>query len=372
MAVHNPANERIKRQYFSYLKEAKRQSETTVDAVAKALSRFEADTKFRDFKAFHFEQAIAFKKRLSEQISDASGEKLSKATLHSTLAHLKRFFQWLAGQPGYKSRLQYCEADYFNLSDKDTRVATARREKSFPTLEQVKHVIAIMPSDTEIEQRNRALIAFTLLTGARDSAIASMKLKHVNLAAGSVFQDAREVNTKFSKTFTTFFFPVGPEIRQIVEDWMNYLRQEKLWGNDDALFPATRVTVGEECRFRVIGLDRKHWSNAAAIRKIFRDAFQAAALPYFNPHSLRSTLVRLGEILCRTPEEFKAWSQNLGHEEVLTTFYSYGEVGNRRQGEIIRKLAQPQHMESSSVEEIADAVARKLGVSTKELASREP
>ena len=28
-----------------------------------------------------------------------------------------------------------------------------------------------MPSETEIDQRNRALIAFTLLTGARDSAL---------------------------------------------------------------------------------------------------------------------------------------------------------------------------------------------------------
>jgi integrase/recombinase XerD len=59
------------------------------------------------------------------------------------------------------------------------------------------------------ERRNRALVAFTLLTGARDSAIASMKLKHVDLKEGCVQQDAREVKTKFSKTFTTYFFPVG-------------------------------------------------------------------------------------------------------------------------------------------------------------------
>jgi len=362
MAVHNPANERIKRQYFAYLKEAKRQSEATVDAVAKALSRFEADTKFRDFKVFHFEQAIAFKKRLSEQVSDVSREKLSKATLHSTLAHLKHFFQWLAWQPGYKSRLQYSDADYFNLSEKDSRVATARREKSFPTLEQVKHVIVIMPTGTDIERRNRALVAFTLLTGARDSAIASIKLKHVDLVAGKVYQDAREVNTKFSKTFTTYFFPVGDDIRAIVEAWVNHLRQEKLWGNDDPLFPATQVAVGEERRFQVVGLDRKHWSNATAIRKIFREAFQVAGLPYFNPHSLRNTLVQLGETVCKTPEEFKAWSQNLGHEKVLTTFCSYGQVASARQGEIIRDLAKPQQIESSRVEEIADAVARKLGV----------
>lgn len=115
--MHNPINERTKRQYFAFLKEAKRQSEATVDAVAKALARFEADTKLRDFRAFHFEQAIAFKRRLAEQRSQATGGKLSKATLHATLAHVKRFFQWLAGQPGYKSRLKYSDAEYFNLSN---------------------------------------------------------------------------------------------------------------------------------------------------------------------------------------------------------------------------------------------------------------
>ncbi len=67
MATHNASNERIKRGYFIFLKEAKRQSEDSVDAVAKALARFEAATRYRDFKAFHFEQAVAFKKQLAEQ-----------------------------------------------------------------------------------------------------------------------------------------------------------------------------------------------------------------------------------------------------------------------------------------------------------------
>jgi site-specific recombinase XerD len=205
MKKHNPANERIKRRYFAFLKEAKRHSEPTVDAAAKALSRFEAYTRYRDFKAFHFQQAVAFKRNLAEQTGQRSGKKLSKATLHATLIQLKRFFQWLAWQPGYKSRVQYADAEYFNLSDKDARIATAKRQQRVPTMEQIKHVINTMRSETEIERRNRALVAFTLLTGARDRAIASMKLKHVDLIAGCVNQDAREVETKFSKTFTTYF-----------------------------------------------------------------------------------------------------------------------------------------------------------------------
>ena len=43
------------------------------------------------------------------------------------------------------------------------------------------------------------------------------------------------------------------------------------------------------------------------------------------------------------PEEMKAWSQNLGHADVLTTFTSYGEVPLHRQKELI---------ESQSVEQL--------------------
>jgi integrase len=360
MKKHHPVNERIKRKYFAYLKEAKRHGEPTVDAAAKALNRFEVYTKFKDFKAFHFQQAIAFKRHLAEQKGQRSGEKLSKATLLATLTQLKRFFQWLAWQPGYKSRVQYADAEYFNLSDKDTRIATAKRQQKFPTLEQIKHVLNKMPVGNEIERRNRALVAFTLLTGARDSAIASLKLKHMDLIAGCVNQDAREVKTKFSKTFSTFFFPVGEEVQEIVTEWVSYLRNEKLWGNDEPLFPATRVALGPDRQFTPAGLTRNHWSNATPIRTIFREAFISAGLPYFNPHSFRNTLGQLGEKVCKTPEDFKAWSQNLGHEKVLTTFLSYGEVTCQRQGEIIRKLATPQNNMPTDADEIAEAVYKKF------------
>ena len=247
MTTHNPNNERIKRRYFAYLKEAKRHSEATIDAVAKALSLFEADRKQRAFKAFHVEQAVAFKRHLAQQRIARSGQPLSKATMYATVTHLKRFFQWLAGQPGYKSKLHYSDAEYFNLSEKDTRVATARREQLAPTIEQIKHVISLMPNETEIQWRNRALLAFAFLTGARDSAMASMKLKHVDLVAGSVCQDAREVKTKFSKTFTTYFFPVGDEIHQN--------------GQRLGALSATGEALGERCS-ALSGDPNRSWSRA--------------------------------------------------------------------------------------------------------------
>ena len=339
MPKANAANARIKREYFTYLKEAQRRDESSIDAVAKALARFEEANRHKDFKTFHRAQAVAFKHKLDKQPAVRSGKPLSRATVNSTLSALRAFFVWLAGQPGYKSRLSYADADYFNLAEKYVRIAKAARHKAFPSLEQVHHVIAAMSTGTDIELRNRALIAFTLLTGARDGALATFRLKHVDLAQSRVDQDARDVNTKASKTFETWFFPVGGNAIQIVQDWCEHLRTGLLWSDQDPLFPPTQIGLGENGGFVPVGLRRGEcWHGAGPIRDIFRNAFTAAGLPYFNPHSLRDTLVQLGEQVCTTPEQFKAWSQNLGHSRVMTTLTSYGTVAPHRQAELIRGL----------------------------------
>jgi site-specific recombinase XerD len=175
MAKHSAANARIKREYFTYLKEAQRRDEGSIDAVAKALARFEDANGHKDFKTFHRAQAVAFKQKLDKQPAIRTGKPLSRATVNSILSALRAFFVWLAGQPGYKSRLSYADADYFNLAEKDVRIAKAARHKAFPSLEQVHHVIAAMPTGTAIELRNRALVAFALLTGARDGALAKAR-----------------------------------------------------------------------------------------------------------------------------------------------------------------------------------------------------
>lgn len=340
MAKHNAANTRIKREYFDYLKEAQRRDEQSIDQVAKAISRFEEATGHKDFKQFHREQAKAFKRRLDGERNARTGKPLARATVHSTLSALRTFFIWLAGQPSYKSRIAYADADYFNLSEKDVRIAKATREKPVPTLDQVQHVLATMPAGTDIEKRNRALIAFALLTGARGAALASLKLKHVDLRQGCVFQDARDVRTKGSKTFTTWFCPVGGDALQIAEDWCEHLRSALLWGDDDPLFPKTQMGLGEQGGFTATGLAREHWSGTGPIRAIYKLAFATAGLPYFNPHCFRDALTTLGMQICRNAEDLKAWSQNIGHERVLTTLTSYGKVSAARQAELIRGLGQ--------------------------------
>ena len=111
-------------------------------------------------------------------------------------------------------------------------------------------------------------------------------------------------------------------------------------GLGDPLFPKTKIVQGADRKFQTAGLERLCWSNATPIRSIFRNAFVAAGLPYFNPHSFRNTLARLGLQRCPMGEQFQAWSQNLGHEKMLTTFTSYGKLDRLQQRDILKSLWQ--------------------------------
>jgi integrase len=206
-----------------------------------------------------------------------------------------------------------------------------------------------MPYTTIIEQRDRALVAFTLMTGCRDGATVSLKLQHIDLCKGCVALDAREVDTKNSKSFTTFFMPVGEDIRAMFEAWVALLTDGQKWGPSDPLFPAPLMGHDPLNGFCVVGIKREHWTTTNAVRRIFQDAFKRANLPPFHPHSFRHTLAQLGEQICQTPEEFKAWSQNLGHEHVMTTFNSYGNVAADRQAAIIQGLGNPAQREADDL-----------------------
>ncbi len=362
MIKHNAKNERIKHRYFKYLREAKRYSPQSVDGIAQALSRFERHMKYQDFKKFHIDKAVAFKRYLAEEINLKTGKPLSKSTRLTILNSLKRFFLWLADQPGYRSRLNYSDSEYFNLSEKETRAAKASHARPVPTLQQIRHVLTLMPTGTDIEKRDRALVAFTMLTGSRDGATISLKLKHIDLEHRKVDFDGRDVATKFSKSFVTWFFPVGGDIESIFVDWIEYIKGEKLFGYEDPIFPKTAVVHKPGIGFQAGGLSREHWTTTATVREIFSRSFALAGLPYANPHSFRNTLAQLGEEVCKTPEEFKAWSQNIGHEKVMTTFTSYGAVQPKRQAEIIAGLRNCQHVTSSDhmLNELTDLVAAKM------------
>lgn len=357
-------NARIKRKYLQWLETAKGMTPATADQVAAAISAFEKSTNGKDFAAFHIEQPQKFQRDLKAAINARTGKPLAKSTIRSRLMAVKSFFKWLADQQGYKSRVSHSDCEYFNVTANDRRIATAERKQNVPSVEQIHHVIGAAPHETAIQKRDRAVIAFTFLTGMRDAAIASLPLGKVSPERREVFQDARQVKTKNAKTMTTYFFPVGGDAEEIVAEWVRFLRAELLFADTDPLFPKTKTGLNEEGVFAPIDLTRDYWSDAAGIRRIFRERFEAAGLPYANPHSVRKTLMQLAFRKQLDPEALKAWSQNLGHEDLATSLNSYGKVTDWRTSEIMERLAnvsEAQEQEAPPLEVLAwiESMARR-------------
>lgn len=336
MTTINPSNERQKRAYFYHLREAEGLSERTIDSTARVIAEFEAFTKGRDFRQFTAKDAGNFRRKLLANGGRQRAELSSRATVHTKLLAIAKFFRWLAGQPRFRSRINFSDVAHFSLSLRDARIAAARREQPTPTLEQVLHVIRSMPSTSDLEKRDRALMACMLLTGIRVGAVISMRLKHVRADRLGIDQDARDMQVKFGKSFPTFFFPVGDDIRQMFLDYVDYVRAELLWGEDDPLFPRCKQGGG---LFRVEGLRRGiAWRTPGPVWDLFKRAFAAAGVSYHTPHSLRRTLAQAVLRAAQDPEMIKILSQNLGHEGVLVTMRSYGTVPRERQADRLSSL----------------------------------
>ncbi len=345
MARKNPANEKIKLTYFDFLRHADGKSEQTIRQVERSLTRFEESTRRAPFKSFDQKQAIAFKESMSKQ-------DLSPATTFSTVQDVKRFFAWLSWQQGFKRSIRPTEIEYLNLSDKMVRTAMQPAEKRFPTLQMIEKVVASMPHATSIEKRNRALVAFTAITGIRDGALVTLKVKHFDEERCLVLQNPNEVSTKFGKRIDTFLFPLNDEFEAIVFEWVRYLKNEELFAASDALFPKTALGHGTDQCFDHTRLSRKHWAYATPICTIFKTAFMAAGLPAFTPHKFRDMIVSEAYRRKLSIDELKAWSQNLGHNAMLTTLTSYGKIPTEVQGQLVRNSTGSSRVRQDSIDQI--------------------
>lgn len=329
MSIKCPENEQVKSRFFYFLEHADGKSESSIKQFVMSITRFEAYTRHANFKTFDQKQAVGFKQHMQ------SGD-LSAATTLSTVKQVMRFLRWLSMQNGYKTRVRSDAIDYMNMSEKAVRAAAAPREREFPTLPMIEAVIEQMPFRTAIEKRNRAMIALSAMTAIRITALTSLKLKHFDRRRRLIIQQPDEVATKNSKRIDTFLIPVVEHFEGIFLDWIDHLENVELFGPSDPIFPQTLMGQNGQRRLTSIGLKRAHWGQAASARKIVNDAFEAAGLPRYGPHSFRNMLV--SEMYRRglSIAAFKAGSQNLGHEHVLTTLTAYGKVPLEEQGRLIR------------------------------------
>ncbi len=327
-------NERIKRDYMHYRKHAKQRSPKTLDREIAALERFDVWNGRKEFGKFHINWAMEFRTNL-ERTKTASGKPLSKSTQRAIMATLREFTIWLSQQDGFRRRIKVEHAEYFRLSLRDEAEARAAPERPAPSIKQAKHALAMMPETTPRELRDKALMSLLCLCGPRVGAIATLRIKHVDLDEKCVMQNPREVATKFGKPIDSFFHKGFPEAETVLAKWITYLDEVALYGSDDPLFPATAISAKGTEGFKATGFERRHWSTTEPVRKIVNAAFKNAGLEAYGPHSFRHMHSRHISRTCKNVAELVAASQNLGHSDALMTLKHYGQISREDQRRLI-------------------------------------
>lgn len=317
--------EQIKREFFQQLRGAKGFTKGSVHAFADAIAQWQTFTKNEDFSLFTKEKATSFVEWLNSRPSKTKTRKLALVTQDNYLRRVKKFFEWLSQQKGYKNKISKLDTEWLRLSKADASIARMGTRRKEPTLEEIKTIIQNIKGNSEVEMRDRALVCLAVITGARVSALASLKMKSFDKKTNIIFQNPKDgVKTKNTKLIPTMFFPIGwNEPEQYFIEWYEYL-ESKGFTSDDPIFPATANRFANKDSYSKELVGKDLWSSSGSARRIFQKRCLNAGVTYFNPHSFRRLVVDILMERTLTEKDKKAISLNLGHENIATTFDSYG------------------------------------------------
>lgn len=332
-------NEKEKRKYFDFCRNAKGFSIRTMKKIEGAVYKYDEYSKNIDYKQFNSEMAKGFKKWLASH-KNSKEQSLALSTQFHILRHLKGFLTWLSQQSGYKSKISFDDIEYLSLSRAESRMATASRQPSYPSREYILKITSFKIND-DIDLRDRALISFTALSGMRDLAIITLPFGAYEKENQIVNQDpSLGVKTKFSKTIFTKLIIFDAKLLEYFHLWVERLKNKYTFSIKDPLFPATDVGLKSpvEHSFVPIGIGKSSWSDTGSMREIFKKRAIQMGLDYFSPHKFRHFNTSEALRYATNAEQIKAISQNLGHEKVSTTLFSYGAIDNFRLPKVIEEI----------------------------------
>jgi integrase len=361
-------NEQIKRKFFEQLKHGRGFTKSSIHAFADAIAQWQTFTENEDFSQFNNKKAETFVEYLSTRPAKTKTGKIALVTQSNYIRRLKKFFEWLSEQPGYKSKIKKDDVEWLRLSKADARIArmgTTRRE---PKFEEIRTIIQSIEGKNELELRDRALISLAVITGARISALVSLKMKSFDKKENIIYQSPKDgVKTKSTKLIPTVFFPIGwDEPERYFIEWYEYL-ESKGFGPDDPIFPATLNCLSDKNNnSSKDSVGKKLWNSSGAARKIFQKRCLNAGVPYFNPHSFRHSVVDIFTERNLTGKQQKAVSVNLGHESVTTTFDSYGN-SNMTQKEVIEIIRNLKHKQDDSRKNLVTDAEMKIVRAAREM-----
>ncbi len=323
---YSAANERAKFKYRRHLRRVAQKDEKTVVAALKHIREFELFINFAGFETFNADIADKYIKYLFHR-------SLSLSFIQNNIRTLKEFLKWLERQHGYRSKINYNHIDYLNISQNQKNAAKASEYQKTYKFQQIINTIRNMPSSSDKEKRDKALLSLQALCALRISELRTVKIKNLIQEDDVyfIYVSPKNMMVKFGKTRSGNFIPLPDDIIQNVITWRDYLLSLG-FRETSPLFPRVANRFAETNLLKQT-LQSDIIKSGTTIRNIFKKAFERAGYEYINPHSFRKTLARYAET--QSPSFLNAVRQNLGHNSIDTTLNSYGQLSEPEQRRII-------------------------------------
>lgn len=324
-------NARLKHQYVEDLLKPEGLSDETARKKEASICLFEKFIEHQDFgvynKTIGEKYIIELKNRTNRK-----GSRISLKTVGFHLDAVKIFLKWVRKQKGYRNKLIERHIDYLRLSKKDKNYIRSRKSLAIlPEIDDVKKQIDLIPKETEIDRRDRAIFAFLMCTGIRATALISLPIKSFNPDKFFINQDPElGVKTKNSEHIFSRFFNRDSSFRNEFLDWYWFLRNEKKYEQHLPLFPKNDLNKdGNSALYCNNKVSTEYWQSQSGLTTMMTKRNDSKIVNYFRPHLYRHSAILWATERCITPVEFKAVSQNFGHRDVMTTLMNYANLSLR-------------------------------------------
>ena len=323
---YHPANERMKYKYRVHLRRALKRDDKTITATLKHIREYEIYMNFVGFEKFNDHIADKF-------IMHMTSNDLPLSFINDNIRALRDFLKWLERQRGYKSKINYNHIDYLNLSNNQRNTAKASEYKQSYKIEQILKAIRAMPTITDKDKRDRAIISLQAHCALRVGELRAVKIKNIIEEDGRyfVYVSPKDMGVKFAKTRHAYFLPLPQDITDNVISWRDHIISLG-FNTNDPLFPKIDSRFGKNNLLEKTVIREGIKSNTT-IRDIFKKAFTDAGYEYIRPHSFRHTWARHAESI--SPAFLNTVRQCLGHDSIDTTLNSYGQSSLADQRSVI-------------------------------------
>jgi integrase/recombinase XerC len=270
--------EQLVEKFLDHLEQIRRYSENSVSSYRHQLQKFAMFLTQNDVDNWQQVDALHIRQFLSHLYR----EKNSPASINHSLSSIRSFYKYLVANVLVKTNIT-------------AGIKGPKQSKHLPKVvgvDDINHFLNAIPSETLVEQRDKAMIELFYSSGIRLSELVQLNIHDYDRSQQQVLVTGKGNKQRYC--------PVGQEARAAIEQWLSVRHgYEKL--PQSAMFLSQR---GTRLHQRSVQMRIEHWCKKIGVSQ------------HLHPHKFRHSCATH---MLESSQDLRAVQEMLGHENLSTT-----------------------------------------------------